>query len=186
MIAALPLESLKTYVSWHVLRAAAPWLSQPFVEANFKMRQALTGQKQIQDRWKRCVDLVDGSLGEASGAALCRGDFRRGGQAAHAEDGGRAREIAGRGHSESFVDVAHDTKKQAKVKLQAIRNKIGYPDEYRDYSSVIDQARRSAGERAAGRRVRIEAADCQDRQAARPQGVGHDSAGGECVLQRVV
>ena len=43
VVAALPLDSLKTYVSWHVLRAAAPWLSQPFVEANFKMRQALTG-----------------------------------------------------------------------------------------------------------------------------------------------
>src|SRR5260370_5732257 len=67
VIASLPLESLKTYVSWHVLRGAAPWLSQPFVDANFKMRQALTGQKQIQDRWKRCVDLVDGSLGEALG-----------------------------------------------------------------------------------------------------------------------
>jgi len=61
------LDSLKTYVEWQVLRAAAPWLSQPFVESNFKMRQALTGQKQIQDRWKRCVDLVDGSLGEALG-----------------------------------------------------------------------------------------------------------------------
>ena len=46
----MPLDSLKTYVSWHVLRAAAPWLSQPFVDANFKMRQALTGQKEIQDR----------------------------------------------------------------------------------------------------------------------------------------
>src|ERR1700722_241570 len=41
VIAALPLESLKTYVTWHVLRNAAPWLSQPFVEADFKMRQAL-------------------------------------------------------------------------------------------------------------------------------------------------
>src|SRR6267154_1184525 len=61
------LYSLKTYVSWQALRAAAPWLSQPYVDANFKMRQALTGQKQIQDRWKRCVDLVDGSLGEALG-----------------------------------------------------------------------------------------------------------------------
>ena len=67
ILAALPLDSLKTYVSWHVLRGASPWLSQPFVEANFKMRQALTGQKQIQDRWKRCVNLVDESLGEALG-----------------------------------------------------------------------------------------------------------------------
>ena len=74
-IAALPLDSLKTYVEWHALRGAAPWLSQPFVDANFKMRQALTGQKQIQDRWKRCVDLVDGSLGEALGQRYVEATF---------------------------------------------------------------------------------------------------------------
>ena len=54
VVAALPLDSLKTYVNGMYARRA-PWLSQPFVDANFKMRQALTGQKQIQDRWKRCV-----------------------------------------------------------------------------------------------------------------------------------
>src|SRR5580700_8705063 len=45
------LDALKTYVSWHVLNAAAPWLSQPFVEANFKFQQNLNGQKEIQARW---------------------------------------------------------------------------------------------------------------------------------------
>ena len=62
-----PLDALKTYVSWHVLSAAAPWLSQPFVDANFKYQQALTGQKEIQARWKRCVNLTDRELGEALG-----------------------------------------------------------------------------------------------------------------------
>ena len=58
---------LKTYVSWHVLNASAPWLSEPFVDANFKVRQTLTGQKENQARWKRCVELTDGELGEALG-----------------------------------------------------------------------------------------------------------------------
>ncbi len=62
-----PLDSLKTYVSWKVLRAAAPWLSQPFVDADFKMRQALTGQKQSGGRF----------LGRGSRAALCRTHFWR-------------------------------------------------------------------------------------------------------------
>src|SRR5580700_4633869 len=62
-----PLEALKTYVSWHVLDAAAPWLSEPFVEANFKYQQGLSGQKEIQARWKRCVNLTDRELGEALG-----------------------------------------------------------------------------------------------------------------------
>ena len=135
VVGSLPLDTLKTYVTWHVLRAASPWLSQPFVDANFKMRQALTGQKQIQDRWKRCVDLVDGSLGEALGQRYVELTFG-------AE--GKQRMLKMVDALEKSLDediqglswMSDDTKKQAKVKLQAIRNKIGYPDAWRDYSSV--------------------------------------------------
>ncbi|PYX45512.1 MAG: M13 family peptidase [Acidobacteria bacterium] len=136
VIAALPLESLKTYVTWHVLRGAAPWLSQPFVDANFKMRQALTGQKQNQDRWKRCVDLVDGSLGEALGQRYVEATFGV---------EGKQRMLKMVAALEKSLDediqglswMSDDTKKQAKVKLMAIRNKIGYPDQYRDYSLIL-------------------------------------------------
>jgi predicted metalloendopeptidase len=129
------LDSLKTYVSWQVLRSAAPWLSETFVQSNFKMRQALTGQKQIQDRWKRCVDLVDGSLGEALGQRYVELTFG-------AE--GKKRMLKMVDALEKSLDedmqslswMSDETKKQAKTKLQAIRNKIGYPDVYRDYSSV--------------------------------------------------
>ncbi len=136
VVESLPLDTLKTYVSWHVLRAASPWLSQPFVNANFKMRQALTGQKQIQDRWKRCVDLVDSSLGEALGQRYVELTFG-------AE--GKQRMLKMVDALEKSLDedvqnlswMSDETKKQAKVKLQAIRNKIGYPDVWRDYSSVV-------------------------------------------------
>ncbi len=56
VVASESLDSLKTYVTWHVLTWRPPWLSQPFVDANFKYAQALTGQKEIKDRWKRCVN----------------------------------------------------------------------------------------------------------------------------------
>src|SRR5579871_6024335 len=69
------LDSLKTYVSWHVLNSAAPWLSEPFVDANFKYQQALTGQKEIQARWKRCVNLTDRELGEALGQRYVEAAF---------------------------------------------------------------------------------------------------------------
>jgi len=136
VIATLPLETLKTYVMWHALRAASPWLSQPFVDANFKMRQALTGQKEIQDRWKRCVDLVDGSLGEALGQRYVESTFG---------PEGKQRMLKMVDMLEQSLDddiqslswMGDDTKKQAKAKLQAIRNKIGYPDVWRDYSSVV-------------------------------------------------
>ena len=130
------LDALKTYVSWHVLNAASPWLSQPFVEANFKFQQNLNGQKEIQARWKRCVSLTDHELGEALGQKYVELTF-----------GPEARQRMLKmvnALEESLADDVHDlswmsdeTKKQAKVKLDAIRNKIGYPEVYRDYSSVV-------------------------------------------------
>jgi endothelin-converting enzyme/putative endopeptidase len=135
VIASLPLESLKTYVAWHVMRNSAAWLSQPFVEANFKMRQALTGQKQIQDRWKRCVNLVDGELGEALGQRYVELTFGADGKQRMLKMVD-ALEKSLDNDIQSLDWMSADTKKQAKVKLMAIRNKIGYPDKFRDYSSI--------------------------------------------------
>jgi len=129
------LDSLKTYVSWHMLDAAAPWLSQPFVDANFKMRQALTGQKEIQARWKRCINTTDRALGEALGQRYVELTFG-------AE--GKQRMLKMVDALEKSLDddiqglpwMTPDTKKQAKLKLDAIRNKIGYPDKWRDYTKL--------------------------------------------------
>jgi putative endopeptidase len=129
------LDSLKTYVSWHMLDAAAPWLSQPFVDANFKLRQALTGQKEIQARWKRCVNATDRALGEALGQRYVELTFG-------AE--GKQRMLKMVDALEKSLDediqglpwMTPDTKKQAKLKLEAIRNKIGYPDKWRDYTKL--------------------------------------------------
>ena len=131
-----PLDSLKTYVSWHVLNAASPWLSQPFVEANFTFEQKLTGQKEIQARWKRCVNLTDHELGEALGRRYVDLTFGADGKQrmlkmVDALEKSLAEDI----HDLSWM--SDETKSQAKVKLEAIRNKIGYPDVYRDYSSVV-------------------------------------------------
>jgi putative endopeptidase len=130
------LDSLKTYVSWHVLDAAAPWVSQPFVEANFKFQQNLTGQKEIQARWKRCVNLTDRELGEALGQRYVDVTFGpEGEQRMLKMVDALEKSLAEDVHGLSWM--SDETKKQAKVKLDAIRNKIGYPDVYRDYSSVV-------------------------------------------------
>jgi putative endopeptidase len=130
------LESLKTYVTWHALDAAAPWLSQPFVEANFKFQQTLGGQKEIQARWKRCVHLTDRELGEALGQRYVEATFGAEGKQrmlkmVDALEKSLAQDI----HDVSWM--SDETKKQAEIKLDAIRNKIGYPEVYRDYSSVV-------------------------------------------------
>lgn len=130
------LDSLKTYVSWRIIRNAAPWLSQPFVEADFKMRQALGGQKQIQDRWKRCVSLVDQDLGEALGQRYVDLTFGADGKKRMLKMVD-ALEASLHNDIEDLSWMSPDTKKQAEMKLQAIRNKIGYPDKYRDYSSIV-------------------------------------------------
>jgi endothelin-converting enzyme/putative endopeptidase len=129
------LDALKTYVSWHLLRAASPWLSQPFVGAWFKMQQALSGQAEIQPRWKRCVDETDTQLGEALGQRYVELTFG-------AE--GKQRMLKMVDALERALDsdirgldwMTPETKQQAKGKLDAIRNKIGYPDVWRDYSKV--------------------------------------------------
>ena len=136
VLEAEPLDALKTYVSWHVLNAAAPWLSQPFVEANFKLQQKLTGQEQIQARWKRCVNLTDHELGEALGERYVDVTFGANGKQ-------RMLKMVDALEKSLNTDIqdlswmSDETKAQAKVKLEAIRNKIGYPDVYRDYSSVV-------------------------------------------------
>jgi putative endopeptidase len=129
------LDSLKTYVSWQLMRGAAAWLSQPFVDANFKMRQALTGQKEIQARWKRCVDLTDRELGEALGQRYVEQTFGSDGKQRMLKMVDALEKSLGEDiHGVPWM--TEETRKQAQIKLDAIRNKIGYPDQWRDYSSV--------------------------------------------------
>ena len=129
------LDALKTYVAWHLLSASSPWLSPPFVDANFKFRQALTGQAVNQPRWKRCVRSTDEALGEALGQRYVEATFGA---------DGKARMLKMVDALEKSLDedittlpwMTEETKRQAKIKLEAIRNKIGYPDTWRDYSKL--------------------------------------------------
>jgi predicted metalloendopeptidase len=135
-----PLDAWKTYLRWQMINFIAPWLSDPYVQTNFKFVQAITGQQEIQVRWKRCVDLTDGGLGEALGQPYVAQTFGTEGKE-------RMLKMVDALEKSLDHDIADlpwmtpDTKKAAKVKLDAIRNMIGYPDKWRDYSSIkIDRA----------------------------------------------
>ena len=130
------LDALRVYVKWHLLNSSAPWLSQPYVDANFKMQQALTGQKEIQARWKRCVNLVDRSLGEALGQRYVDVAFPPASKVRMLKMVEALEKSLGE-DIQNLSWMSDETKKQAAIKLKAIQNKIGYPEVWRDYSSVV-------------------------------------------------
>ena len=135
LVESTPLDTWKVYMSWRVLDGIAPWLSDNFVQENFKFQQKLSGQQELQARWKRCVDETDGELGEALGQPYVDETFGVEGKQRMLKMVD-ALERALRSDITTLPWMTEETKKQALVKLQAIRNKIGYPDKWRDYSKL--------------------------------------------------
>lgn len=136
VIASTPLDDLKTYMRWHVIHANAPMLPTPFDQANFDFfGKTLTGAKQQQPRWKRCVRATDSDLGEMLGKAYVDRTFGPEGKA-------RTQQLVEAIETEMGQDLGQitwmsdATKKQAEIKLRAVANKIGYPDKWRDYSTL--------------------------------------------------
>jgi putative endopeptidase len=131
-----PLEDWKNYFRFHVADQYAPFLSSSFVEENFEFyRKYLRGAKEMQPRWKRCVQYADYNLGEALGQVYVRRVFSPELKASTLDMVDRIEKAMGERIRE--LDwMTPETKQQALVKLAGIRNKIGYPDKWRDYSSV--------------------------------------------------
>ncbi len=130
------LESVKTYLRWQTLRSSAPVLPKAFVEENFDFYgRTLRGAKELRPRWKRCVQYTDNDLGEALGQAYVA-------QAFPPEAKARTLKMVHELEAALKQDITElswmtpDTKKQALEKLARIDNKIGYPNDWRDYSSL--------------------------------------------------
>jgi endothelin-converting enzyme/putative endopeptidase len=131
-----PLDNWKTYLRFHVTNSYAPYLSAPFADENFSFYRAyLRGAKEQEPRWRRCVRHTDYNLGEALGQAYVAKVFSPE-LKAQALDMVDRIEAAMRQRIEQLDWMSPETKKQALVKLEGIRNKIGYPDKWRDYSSI--------------------------------------------------
>ncbi|HWX54384.1 MAG TPA: M13 family metallopeptidase [Verrucomicrobiae bacterium] len=135
LIETTPLADWKTYMTWQMLNVSAAWLADEFVQEDFKFQQALTGQQQIQARWKRCINATDSSLGEALGQPYVDETFGTDGKQRMLKMVDALESALNHDISElPWMTAA--TKKEALIKLQAIRNKIGYPDKFRDYSNL--------------------------------------------------
>ncbi|MCU1308192.1 MAG: Endothelin-converting enzyme 1 [Acidobacteriaceae bacterium] len=135
VIESTPLDAWKTYMTWRVLHGAAQWLSDDFVNENFKFDKALTGQEELPVRWKRCINSTDNALGEALGQPYVDETFGVEGKQRMLKMVD-ALENALRSDISDLSWMTPETKQQALVKLTAIRNKIGFPDKWRDYSRL--------------------------------------------------
>ncbi len=140
LLKATPLEDLKLYLQWNVLKAAAPHLSNAFVEANFAFNQVLSGQKVQTPRWQRISQLTDGSVGELLGQLYVKDYFKPAAKARMAELVSNLRKaFAKRINALDWMSDA--TKQKALAKLAAFRPKIGYPDNWKNYDGLnIDAA----------------------------------------------
>jgi len=130
------LPDWKTYMRWHLVHANAPFLSSAFLNENFAFYgKTLRGQEQLQPRWKRCTEGVDGDLGEALGQVYVEKYFS---PQAKQEAVKMVKEIetAMQQDINSLPWMSANTKQQAIVKLHGMANKIGYPDKWRDYSKL--------------------------------------------------
>jgi putative endopeptidase len=130
------LSAIKSYMRWHTLHGAAPYLAKPFEEENFAFfNQTLQGQKEEQPRWKRCTRLTDAALGEAVGQDWVKQYFPPSAKA-NMEKLIAALEKALGEDIQSLDWMSDATKKEAEAKLATIQQKIGYPENWRDYSTL--------------------------------------------------
>jgi putative endopeptidase len=130
------LDDWKAYLRWQMLHGSADGLSEAFVDENSDFfGHVLSGSEKLEPRWRRCVQSTDAALGEALGQVYVERAFP-------AEGKTRMLQLV----QDIEAEMAHDiqtqgwlaatTKRQALEKLRVVLNKIGYPDSWRDYSSV--------------------------------------------------
>ncbi|MGL5741304.1 MAG: M13 family metallopeptidase [Legionella sp.] len=131
----IQLDDWKTYLRWHLIDSFASYLSNPFVEQNFKMVAVLTGTEKILPRWKRVVGTENGALGFAIGKMYVDRYFS-------AEDKKKALEILKNIRKVLREDISTlswmtpETRQAALKKLDLMEDRVGYPSKWWDYSSL--------------------------------------------------
>ena len=135
-LTAVDLDTWKAYLRWHLVSDRAPYLSKAFVDADFAFySKYLRGVVAQRPRWKRCVHMVDRDLGEALGQVFVKKTFGADvKQRTVAMTAGVERAMESEIRALPWMGAK--TKEQALGKLHTIVNKVGYPDKWRDYSSV--------------------------------------------------
>ncbi len=135
-LAETPVADWRAYLRWNLVRAAAPYLGSDFVDENFAFYgRTLNGQKEIKPRWKRVTEAVDGGIGDALGQLYVAKYFP---PAAKARVLKLVEDLrsALRARIETLEWMDAPTRARALEKLNAFSVKMGYPDKWRDYSTL--------------------------------------------------
>jgi putative endopeptidase len=141
LIPSEPLDSWKSYLRWHALHGQALDLPKAFFDENFVFfRRTLSGQQEPEARWKQCSTMTDNALGEAVGQDWVKQNFPPAAKESMDKLVAALEKSLG-DDIKTLPWMTGATKKAAEEKLALIRNKIGYPEKWRDYSSVkVDRA----------------------------------------------
>lgn len=131
-----PVAAWKSYLRWHSLHGQARLLSKAIFDENFDFfSRTLAGQKEPEDRWKMCSSMTDGALGEAVGQDWVKQNFPPAAKDSMEKLVAALEKSLG-DDIKTLPWMGDDTKKAALEKLSLFRQKIGYPEKWRDYSSV--------------------------------------------------
>ena len=131
----IPLEDWKSYLTWRLTGRASPHLSSAFVNQDFAFQSMLTGARQMQPRWRRCLTVADGVLGDALGKEYVKVAFTPDAKKKALEMIDNLRAVM-QERIQKAEWMSSTTKEQALVKLSSFNQKIGYPDAWRDYSDL--------------------------------------------------
>ncbi len=136
LVSSEPVDLWKDYLTFHLIKSAAPYLPKAFVEEDFAFDgPVLSGTPVLKERWKRGVDGVNAAMGEAVGELYVAKYFTPDAKAK--ADVLVKNILAAMGKRIDTLEwMAPETKVKAREKLAAITTKIGYPDKWRDYSAL--------------------------------------------------
>lgn len=130
------IEVIRAYLAWNVINAAAPYLSKEFVDLDFNFYgKVMSGKLQNSPRWKRVINTVDGSMGEALGQMYVKSYFPAEAKTKMKQLVSNLQWALGQRISESTW-MTQETKNKALDKLNNFKVKIGYPDKWRDYGGL--------------------------------------------------
>ena len=135
LLVSTPVPVWKEYLKFHEINVYADWLSSPFFNAHFKFEQSLSGLTAPEPRWQRADALVNSGLGDALGKIFVEKYFPPSAKA-YMEQMVDNLKAAFKDHIENLNWMSDSTKTKALAKLNAIVKKIGYPDKWKDYSSI--------------------------------------------------